>query len=143
MAARTPDLLPPGRILATGIGAFLVLYVLTAVWVVVRSDTESAASDADQSPTTTSVPPKASEPAPTSSTSPPAEVEISFDGGSITLTGQVGSSDDSEAVVRTVLDHTDVPLIINQLEINPAIVDSADLDRVESELELVMEAGAG
>ena len=142
MAARVPDPLPSGRIFATGIGAFLVLYVLTALWVVVRSDTQSAASDSDQSPTTSSVPPATSDPPRPPSTSPLVEIEISFDGDSITLTGRVASSDDSRAVLRTVLDHSHVPLIVNQLEVDPAVLHSPDLDVVESELELVIEAGA-
>jgi len=90
--------LTPRRILATGFGALLVLYVLTAAWIVVNSNTESASADTERFAV--------------------ADITVALDDESITLTGRAPSEAFAHDLIDSLATRRDITVVINQLEID-------------------------
>lgn len=127
--ATTPS---PRRILATGFGAFLALYVLTAAWVVVEYDTQSAAGEPSDPPDSAApVVASAADGAPDVT----LEVVVDVADRTVTITGVVASVEEARAVARLVHDRTAATVVVNRLDVDPAASGRPDvgalLDRVD------------
>ena len=132
MAARALNPLLPGRILATGTGAFVALYVLTAAYVVVKTDTQSAAADTPGPAEVTEILDTAQSAELSDSDSAWAHLEATVGVDSVTLSGTVASQLDSRALVAELVDQVDVTLIHNKLEIDPAVAGVIDARQLSS-----------
>lgn len=89
----------PRRILATGLGAMLLLYVLVAALLVVNSDTDSASADTQRFAV--------------------GQIEVTLDGARVQLAGVAPSDPFVADLVDSIAARTDVTVVIDQLVIDP------------------------
>lgn len=116
MATRETTPLAPRRVLATGFGALLVLYALTAAWIVVNSDTESASADTDRFVV--------------------QAVAVEVDDTTVSLTGSVPSTREADSVVDAVASRDDITVVINRLSIDPGVA-SPSLETIGTGLDVL------